>query len=125
MSANDVLRSEAMTVSVEGLKEAQAELQRLTMEASAQGGLRGRLNRALLQLQRYAIGIAHVITGRLKNSIFVEIEQGWNDLIGHVATNVAYSWVEDTRGGEHAFFGRTVREEGPRVNDLLKEGWER
>lgn len=112
-----------MTVSVEGLGEIQAELQRLAVATStdASGGLRNSMNLALLQLQRYALGIVHVDTGRLKNSIFTEIDGQGNDLLGHIATNVEYAPFEEYRKGVkggyggHAFFGRTVREEGPNV----------
>lgn len=108
-----------MTVNVEGLAELQAELARMTEAVATKpgGGLRNSLALALLQLQRYAVGIVHVDTGRLKNSIFTEIEGQGNSLIGHVATNVAYAPFEERRGGAHAFFARTTKEEGPNVVD--------
>jgi phage gpG-like protein len=81
--------------------------------------MRNQLTLALLQLQRYALGIVHVDTGRLKNSIFTELESRGNDLLGYVATNVEYAPFEEFRGGGHAFFGRTVKEEGPHVANSL------
>jgi hypothetical protein len=110
-----------MEISVKGLEELQAENQRLMAAVSTQpgGGMRNSMALALLQMQRYAIGITHVKTGRLKNSIFVEQEARGNTLVGHIATNVAYAIHEEDRGGDHAFFARTVREEGPRINSIF------
>lgn len=112
-----------MTASVAGLAEAQAEVRRLALATSTGqgGGVRNSLLLALLQLQRYALGIVHVDTGRLKNSIFTDVEERGNDLTGHVATNVEYAPFEEGRGGGHAFFARTAREEGPNVvrNDIF------
>ncbi len=118
--ANDLFgRASVMDVDVQGLKAVQDELQALTMQASVGQGLRANMNKALLMLQRYALGIVHVDTGRLKNSLFTEIVERGNDLTGYLATNVAYAAAEEGRDGDHAFFGRTVREEGPAVNDLF------
>lgn len=112
-----------MSMSVEGLAETQAEIQRLSLAVATTpgGGMRNQLTLALLQLQRYALGIVHVDTGRLKNSIFTELDSRGNDLLGYVATNVEYAVHEEYRPGVkaghggHAFFGRTVKEEGPNV----------
>mgnify|MGYP001566626283 CR=1 FL=1 len=108
---------EPMTMSVEGLKAAQDELGRLTLAVATKsgGGLRNTLLLALLQMQRYALGIVHVKTGRLKNSIFTDLETAGNDLLGHVATNVEYAFFEESRGRDHAYFARTVKGEGPHV----------
>ncbi|MFZ2423495.1 MAG: hypothetical protein WA029_20360 [Anaerolineae bacterium] len=111
---------QVMAASVHGLREAQRELTRLSRSVSADDApMRGQMQLALLQMQRYALGITHVRTGRLKNSIFTAIEHEGNTLRGYVATNVNYAWYEERRGHEHAFFERTVREEGPAVNSLL------
>lgn len=116
-----------MEISVKGLEEAQAENRRLmtVVATSPGGGLRNSMALALLQLQRYAIGITHAESGRLRNSIFVEMETKGNFLIGHVATNVAYAIQEEGRPGikaghgGHAFFSRTVKEEGPHINSIF------
>lgn len=70
--------------------------------------------------QRYVLGIVHVDTGRLKNSMFVDgpHSQG-NDLFAWVATNVEYAPHEEARGGGHAFFRRAIAEEGPAIQDLF------
>jgi hypothetical protein len=121
MATNDLRNP--MTAGVDGMRPLQDELQRLTLAtATGPGGeMRNNLLLALLQLQRYALGIVHVDTGRLKNSIFTDLETVGNDLMGHVATNVEYAIFEEMRAGSkgvyggHNFFGRTVREEGPNV----------
>ena len=75
---------------------------------------------ALGMLHRHAVGIVHVDTGRLKNSLFWDLPQRrQNTLTGRVATNVEYAPFEERRGGSHAFFERTIRDEGRAVNDLF------
>lgn len=106
---------QVMGASIRGLGEAQTELERLRLAVSPDDGLQRQLLVALGQLQRYALGIVHVDTGRLKNSIFTDLEMGGGQLVGYVATNVDYAPAEEARGGSHAFFARTVREEGPRA----------
>lgn len=109
------------TVQMRGLDAIEQEVERLRRETSPDEGLRDTMELALGMLHRYATGIVHVISGRLKNSLFREVEpRTGNDLVGHVATNVEYSISEERRGGRHAFFGRTVQEEGPAVNDLFR-----
>lgn len=121
MPNNIFARGTVMEADVRGLREAQQGLQQLQANTSPDG-MRGRVQLAIGQLHRYASAIVHVLTGRLKNSLFMDIETAGNDVIGYVATNVNYAPIEDARGGDHAFFGRTVAEEGPRiVNDLFRQ----
>ncbi len=121
MPNNIFARGTVMEADVRGLREAQQGLQQLQANTSPDG-MRGRVQLAIGQLHRYASAIVHVLTGRLKNSLFMDIETAGNDVIGYVATNVEYAPIEDARGGDHAFFGRTVAEEGPRVvNDLFRQ----
>lgn len=90
------------------------------LAGSESGPLAQAMTLALNQLHRYASGIVHVDTGRLKNSLFVAPPvQQQNALVGAVATNVEYAIYEHNRGGDHAFFQRTIEEEGPAVNDLF------
>lgn len=107
------------TAGVSDLEAAQRELARLQYEIDPRRGLRHTLRLALGMLHRYAAGIVHTDTGRLKNSLFWEDSLGANGLVGQVATNLSYSIWEEARGGDHAFFARTVREEGPAVNNLF------
>lgn len=116
MPPNNIFaRDNVMSADVRDLAEAQRGLKQLIQNVSANGDLEGHMVLALGQLHRYASSIVHVDTGRLKNSLFVDTERSRNDLIGYVATNVEYAPMEEGRGGSHAFFGRTVAEEGPRA----------
>lgn len=127
MPVNDLfLAGNVMDASTGDLARLQQELARLQFEVDPRGGMADTMTLALGQLHRYATGIVHVDTGRLKNSLFWETESRGNDLMGHVATNVAYAVHEHNRPGTkpghggHNFFARTVREEGPHVNDLFR-----
>jgi hypothetical protein len=128
MPVNDLfLAGNVMDATTGDLARLQQELARLQFEVDPRGGMGDTMTLALGQLHRYATGIVHVVTGRLKNSLFWEVESPRsNDLIGHVATNVAYAQAEHGRPGTkpnhggHDFFARTVREEGPAVNDLFR-----
>jgi hypothetical protein len=97
----------------------QDELRRIQYEVTPGDGLDDTMDLALGMTHRYAAGIVHVDTGRLKNSLFTEKHGQGNHLVGHVATNVAYSIFEERRGGAHGYFRRTVVEEGPRVTSLF------
>jgi len=107
------------TAGVNDLEAAQREMRRLLNEVDPRGGARTTLRLALGMLHRHSTGIVHVRSGRLKNSIFWREETSPNALVGIVATNVGYSIFEHRRGGSHAFFARTVAEEGPNVNNLF------
>lgn len=121
MPSNDLFSVEMVkTANVGDLAALQKELARLAMESDPKDGLRHTMTLAVGMLHRYAAGIVHVDTGRLKNSIFWDVGSQGNSVIGYVATNVAYSIYEDRRGGQHAFFGRTYRDEGPHVNDIFR-----
>jgi len=110
--ANDLYR-------VRGIEETTAALGELKAKATPGGRVGRILKLAAGQLLRYVLGIVHVDTGRLKNSMFqTPPEQSGNDLLAYVATNVEYAPYEHGRGGSHAFFARAVREEGPSIADM-------
>jgi hypothetical protein len=106
-----------MTVDIEikQLAETQARLKRLLEDVSARGGLRGAFAKATLRALRYVIAITHVLSGRLKNSHFPRVGVQGNQVYGSVSTNVAYASIEHARGGSHAFYERTVKEEGDAI----------
>lgn len=69
---------------------------------------------AVGQLHRYVIGIVPVDTGRLKNSIFAEVQNGGDR--GLLGTNVYYAIYQEygTRYiSPRRFMGRTSQTEGP------------
>lgn len=104
---------------VDDLAALQQELGRLLYEVDPQGGLEETVTLVAGMLHRYSAGIVHVDTGRLKNSLFWNVEHRSGSVMGHVATNVEYAPAEEARGGTHAFFARTRREEGPRAEELF------
>lgn len=121
MPSNDLFSVEMVkTANVGDLAALQKELTRLQHEVSSKGGLKDDVTLAVGMLHRYATGIVHVDTGRLKNSLFWNVTGQGNSIIGYMATNVAYSIHENRRGGQHAFMERTYREEGPHVNDIFR-----
>lgn len=103
------------------LEALQAELERLLHEVNPEGGLEDTMILAVGMLHRYAAGIVHVDTGRLKNSLHFQTQRLQRSVIGSMGTNLNYSIYENARGGSHAFMDRTVREEGRRVIDLFRE----
>lgn len=102
------------SASVRELEALQQELGRLQGEVSPEG-VKATLTLAIGQLHRYGTGIVHVDSGRLKNSLFWDVDAGRSGGSAIWGTNVNYSVYENARGGSHAFVDRTAREEGPMV----------
>lgn len=108
------------SASIRDLEALQEELQRLLMEVDPARGLRDTMTLAVGMLHRYAAGVVHVNTGRLKNSLFWDVTAaGGARVTGVMGTNVEYSIFENARGGSHAFMDRTEREEGRKVAELF------
>lgn len=104
--------------SVRDLEALQRELNRLQSEVEPEG-IKATLTLAIGQLHRYGSGIVHVDTGRLKNSLFWDVQAGQQRASAIWGTNVSYSIYENARGGSHAFVDRTAREEGPMVEQTF------
>lgn len=109
-----------LELEVAGLAEAQARLVRLAEEVAASGGLRAVMAKGTLRAHAYSTKIVHVISGRLKNSLFPRVQVQGNQVYGVVGTNVAYAPIEEARGGTHAFFGRTVKEDGQGLVEMME-----
>ena len=107
--------AELVKVEVEGLKEAQDRLTRLAQRLGSGAGVEAIMARAMLRAHRYATMIVHVDTGRLKNSLFPRLSRAPNTIYAVVGTNVVYAPFEHARGGTHAFFQRTIDEEGAAI----------
>jgi len=123
---NDLfLSGNVMQANVGDLAALQEELQRLQMELDPESGLRDTMLLALGMLHRWSSAHVRVDTGRLKNSLFWDVEGRGNDLVGHMATNVEYGpWVSVkglpmVRAGGNDFMQTTAEREGPNVNDLF------
>lgn len=128
--------------SIEGIQEAQKR-NLMRIAALQPSGKAGEAVRdALIALHRYSVSITHVGKyqrngntvggGSLRAAQRIEVEGLAGQVyIDHAAKNplsktkpVEYGVYENARGGEHAFFDRTVNEEGPkveaRVTDQIK-----
>jgi hypothetical protein len=108
-------------IEIKGLRETQARMERLLEDLSAQGGLEAIVAKGTLRAHRYAVGITHVVTGRLKNSHFPRVQAAGNQVYGTIGTNVAYAMIEHNRGGTHAFYARTVREDGAGIVAMMEQ----
>lgn len=114
-------------LSIKGLQEAQRDNQRRIAMFKPHGEIQGAIKDATIGAQRYAINITHVDTGSLRASHRMKIQ----GLHGYVyidprAVNprsgqrpVIYGFYENKRGGEHAFYDRTVEEYGGEVVETV------
>ncbi len=82
-----------------------------TIQALEPKGTQGAVAFATLGLHRFMTALVHVLTGRLKNSLFPEV----TETQGRIFTNVNYAPYEEARGGEHAFMTRTETEGAPGI----------
>lgn len=80
----------AIDIDIQGLKEAQAEAERVVRELQGAPFLAG-MRRATLIVQRDAKIGAPVDTGRLRASIAPEVARGWGGTRGIVGSNVKYA----------------------------------
>lgn len=110
----------SIDIEIEGLRETQARMERLLEEISAQGGLEAIIAKGTLRAHRYAVGVTHFISGRLRNSHFPQVTATANQVYGTVGTNVAYAMIEHNRGGDHAFYERTVNEDGAGIVAMME-----
>ena len=111
----------ANNLDIVGLEELQEKLARVQEEIDPHGGLFDTMTLAIGMIHRFATGVVHVDTGRYKNSLFWHVDRaGGRGVTGTMGTNVSYSIYEEARGGSHATFERTRKEEGPNVERLFK-----
>ena len=123
-------------LSLTGIQEAQERNLRRIAALKPEGAAGEAVRDALIALQRYAVQVTHVGKyvggGALKNSHRIEV----NGAEGKVyidpssvsprrgaskAMPVEYGVYENARGGEHAFYDRTVNEAGPAVSARAKQ----
>jgi hypothetical protein len=128
-------------LSLEGIQEVQQRNLRRIAALKPEGAAGQAVRDAIISLHRYATQITHVGKyaggGALKNSHRMELD-GLEGKVyidpasvsprrgqGKKAKPVEYGIYEEARGGEHAFYGRTVAEAGPavsqRVTDKIRE----
>lgn len=119
-------------LTLEGIQEVQARNLRRIAALQANGAAGEAVKDALIALQRYAVQITHVGkytgAGALKNSHRINFEGGMEGTVyidpssvsprrgASKAKPVEYGIYENARGGEHAFYDRTVAEAGPAIS---------
>ncbi len=112
-----------MDMTIKGIQEAQRWNLRAIAALRPSGALGRAIQWGTAAGHRYAVSITHVITGALRAShrMSVSSTQG-RIFLDPSARNprsrqrtAVYGPVEERRGGEHAFYRRTVTEAGPRI----------
>jgi len=115
-----------------GIQEVQQRNLRRIAAMQPEGAAGEAVRDALIALQRYAVQVTHVGkyvgAGALKNSHRIGYEGGTEGTIyidpasvsprrgASKAKPAEYGIYENARGGEHAFYDRTVNEAGPGIS---------
>ena len=124
-------------LSIEGIQEVQQRNLKRIAAMQPSGEVGAAVRDAIVALHRYAVAITHVGMyqrngttvggGSLRGSHRMEVD-GLSGMvyIDPSAKNprsktkpVEYGVYENARGGEHAFYDRTVNEEGPKVSNMV------
>lgn len=109
-----------MPISINGLQAAQDTMLR-GIRAMRPNDARGRaVKEASVMLHRYATAITHVDTGSLRASHFMDLSGERGRIYINPRTRnpftgerpAVYGVIEHDRGGDHAFYERTVIERG-------------
>lgn len=112
---------------IKGIQEAQAENAKRIARLQPRGEVGQKIKDLTSSAHRYAVSITHVITGSLRASHRMEIK----GLRGRIyldpsAVNprsgqkpAVYGYYENKRGGEHAFYDRTVEEFEQKSEDAI------
>jgi hypothetical protein len=113
-----------MNLTIRGLQEAQQANAKVIAAVKPQGGLGRAVQYATTEANRYATAITHVVTGALRSSHRMKAESNarYQIYIDPGARNPRsgnrtsiYGLVEHARGGQHAFYQRTVDEQGMQI----------
>lgn len=111
-------------IQVIGYEEAMAANRKMIEALEPRSGLGAAVHTAVLDLQKYAIGVTHVWTGALRSSHRVEFTSLGSTAEGVLFISSAtknpitgdrpavYGWNEEERGGDHAFYMRTYQDRG-------------
>lgn len=112
------------SLNIYGIQQAQRENLRW-LALLRPDGLLGQAAKVMLAAaQKYAVNITHVDTGALKSSeqVYLVGNRGMVFLdpnaVGPHGKPSYYGPYEHNRGGEHAFFDRTVEEAGEQIIEL-------
>jgi len=113
-----------MTLGISGIQETQRGVNEIMATFKPGGKFSKAIWRITMSLHRYAVSITHVVTGALRAS---HRQRMASDTIGFIwldsgAVNprtheqpFRYGMYEEARGGDHAFYMRTVNEAAPGV----------
>lgn len=114
-------------LTITGIQEAQAKNNRVIASLRPDGALGRAVQYGTTAAHRYAVGVTHVDTGSLHASHRMEI----TGLRGRVYIDPSarnprsrqrtetYGPYEHERGGEHAFYQRTINEQGPSIEQAM------
>ena len=108
-------------VTIEGLQEAQEWNLREVANLKPDSGFGKLLQQLTTDLHRYVVTITHVITGTLRAAqemvpdldnlrMTIQIAEDAQNPVSH-AFAADYGYGEEMRGGEHAFYQRTIDED--------------
>jgi hypothetical protein len=123
-----------MRVTIEGIQEAQAWNLRKMAALKPSGAMGRAILYGTTAAHRSAVSLTHVDTGALRASHRMQMfgEHEGQVLIDAGATNPSgqltsvYGPAEHARGGSHAFYARTVAEDGPAIRaemlDIIRTG---
>jgi hypothetical protein len=112
-----------MKLEIQGLREAQQANQRMIAALKPAGAFGQALKGATVRAQRHAISITHVDSGALRASHRMRLTSLRGEVfLDPTARNpftgqktAFYGGIEHAKGGEHAFYERTVKEQGDRI----------
>ena len=113
-----------MAVTIYGIQDAQAAMLRATNAARPGSGLQAALKDAAAAAHRYAVALTHVDTGALKASHRIALRPTRAEIYLDPGAQrsdgrrpAQYGPFEHARGGDHAFYARTVAEHGQEIGD--------
>jgi len=114
-------------MTITGIQEAQAKNNRVIAALQPSGALGRAVQYGVIAAHRGAVGLTHVDTGALRSSHRMEVA----GLRGRVYIDPTarnprsrqrtelYGSYEHERGGTHAFYARTVTEQGPSIEQAM------
>lgn len=117
-------------LSIQGLQEAQRDNLRMIRSLQPDGSMGQAVQVATVDMQRYAVSVTHVDSGALRASHRIDYSNSYDEARANIfidpsarnprsrALTSVYGPVEEARGGSHAFYERTMDEEGDRALDL-------
>lgn len=121
-----------MRISIRGIQQAQAANNQMIAAIKPGGALGRAVQHGTAAAHRYAVVVTHVDTGALRASHRMALEVGHTAAHGRVYIDPqsvnphgqlpsVYGVEEHGRGGEHAFYERTVEERGQQILGEMAE----